>query len=314
MWIHKYKPKTFSEVKGNVEVVKMLQRMVEKGRYSHIILHGPPGVGKTTLVDIFVNTLLQNKKDEAFFYSGSCDDRSIHVLREKLNEFVPKKVSLPPGVPKIVVFDMSETLSDGIQHIMRRLMEKHLHHCVFFFVCPTIDGIIETIQSRCLLIRMHHVSETDQASLVAEIAATEGITIEPAACSLLLRISGGDLRYTLNHLEVCALLQKTVSETIVREICLSPHIEVFENFLKNLREETKDLKMFCREIQRLYKEGLNGIDILMLFAEVIHLQEEWDRSTRLHMTHLIAETHSRIVNSVDTPLFLMDLMCQLSQR
>ena len=58
IWLEKYRPKVMSEVYGNPENTQLLKSLVAQGSVPHLILSGPPGVGKTSSVLCIVRELL----------------------------------------------------------------------------------------------------------------------------------------------------------------------------------------------------------------------------------------------------------------
>jgi replication-associated recombination protein RarA len=50
IWLEKYRPKTLDEVFGNLDQLNTLRTLVQQGSIPHLILTGPPGVGKTSSV------------------------------------------------------------------------------------------------------------------------------------------------------------------------------------------------------------------------------------------------------------------------
>ncbi|NCB44467.1 MAG: AAA family ATPase, partial [Clostridia bacterium] len=55
---HTYRPTTFDEVVGNIEVVTALKADLAKENHPHaFLLHGPTGCGKTTLGRIIAKEL-----------------------------------------------------------------------------------------------------------------------------------------------------------------------------------------------------------------------------------------------------------------
>jgi len=49
IWTEKYRPKDFSEIKGQKEIVKRINAFVDLQNIPHLLFTGPAGVGKTTL-------------------------------------------------------------------------------------------------------------------------------------------------------------------------------------------------------------------------------------------------------------------------
>src|SRR3989344_5507252 len=57
LWTEKYRPKTFAEIRGQQEIVKRVQALVEQRNIPHLLFTGPAGVGKTTLALVVCKSL-----------------------------------------------------------------------------------------------------------------------------------------------------------------------------------------------------------------------------------------------------------------
>ncbi len=49
-WIEKYRPKNLDEVVSQNNVVNALRNTKRTGKLQHLLLHGPPGTGKTSTI------------------------------------------------------------------------------------------------------------------------------------------------------------------------------------------------------------------------------------------------------------------------
>ena len=57
MFIEKYRPKTFSEVFGQADIVKRIEALTNSMNIPHLLFAGPPGIGKSTLALIVMKEL-----------------------------------------------------------------------------------------------------------------------------------------------------------------------------------------------------------------------------------------------------------------
>jgi DNA polymerase III delta prime subunit len=124
LWDEKYGPKDFNEVVGNKKTVARFQKMFDKKEFRNLILCGPNGSGKNLLVEILVKKLFNSFHHPAILYIGTAEDRSIQTIREKIQGFVPKRLDLQEGVPRFIIFEEISSVSEGVQQMMRRIMEK----------------------------------------------------------------------------------------------------------------------------------------------------------------------------------------------
>ena len=56
MWTEKYRPAYFNEIVGNYDAISQVKSHINDEK-SAIILHGNPGVGKTTLAYVIANEM-----------------------------------------------------------------------------------------------------------------------------------------------------------------------------------------------------------------------------------------------------------------
>ena len=81
IWLEKYRPKTLKDVFGNLDQLSTLKSCVSIGSIPHMILSGPPGIGKTSSVLCIVRELLGDKTQEAVKELNASDERGIDTVR-----------------------------------------------------------------------------------------------------------------------------------------------------------------------------------------------------------------------------------------
>src|SRR3989337_4366183 len=80
-WTTKYRPKKLDEIAGNKPIIASIKAMMPN--ITHMILQGPPGVGKTTIAHAIVNELGCTWKE-----INASDESSINVVRTTIKNFM----------------------------------------------------------------------------------------------------------------------------------------------------------------------------------------------------------------------------------
>ena len=142
IWTEKYRPKNFSDVKGQKEIVKRVKSFVEQKNMPHLLFAGPAGVGKTSLALVIAKQLFSDSWRQNFLELNASDERGIDVIRVKVKDFARTKAI--GDVPfKIIYLDECDALTKEAQQALRRTMENYTSTCRFILGCNYSSKIID---------------------------------------------------------------------------------------------------------------------------------------------------------------------------
>ncbi len=209
VWVEKYRPQTLDDVVGQEDTVERLKAYVQNNSIPHMMFAGPPGTGKTTSAIALAKDLWGDDWKGRFLELNASDERGIGVVRGKIKEFARVSTTDRTGF-KIVFLDEADALTHDAQSALRRTMERYTHTTRFVLSCNYSSKIIDPIQSRCAVFRFRPLQTDQIKKYIRKIAKDESVEITADGVEALVFVAKGDLRKTVNTLQVAATLGGTV--------------------------------------------------------------------------------------------------------
>ena len=199
--VEKYRPVFLDDVVGNTETIDRLKIIAKDGNLPHIIISGMPGIGKTTSILCLARQMLGDAYKEAVLELNASDERGIDVVRNRIKGFAQKKVTLPPGMQKIVILDEADSMTSGAQQALRRTMEIYSGTTRFAFACNQSNKIIEPLQSRCAILRYARLTDGQIVKRLMQICEAEKVEHSEDGIAALVFSAEGDMRQAINNLQ-----------------------------------------------------------------------------------------------------------------
>ena len=112
LWVEKYRPKVLDDLIVTHKNRTIIDCFVAKKEIPNILLVGSPGVGKTTLAKIVVNSILNCQ----YLYINASDENGIDTIRSKVTQFA-QTMSLD-GQIKVIILDECDGLSQDAQRAL----------------------------------------------------------------------------------------------------------------------------------------------------------------------------------------------------
>lgn len=211
----KYRPRTFSEVTGQEVVTGTLRGAIDEGRVAHAYLFcGPRGTGKTTTARLFAKALNCEQGPTAD-PCGTCDrclaadagneadvieiDAASHTGVDNVRDLRDRAGYAPMSARhKIYIIDEVHMLSKAAFNALLKTLEEPPPHVKFLFATTEPHKVLDTILSRCQVLKLSALSEEDIARRLDEVFALEGIQAEPGVSAAIARRARGGMRDALS--------------------------------------------------------------------------------------------------------------------
>ena len=189
------RPKSLTDVVGQKHLIgnnKILTNMVKNKKLFSMILYGNPGTGKTSIANAIVNDI-------------DCNYRFLNATLNNKKDFdvVIEEAKMLDGL--VLIMDEIHRLNKDKQDLLLPCLESGLITLIGLTTSNPYHKINPAIRSRCQIFKLEPLTKDDilaglkKALLNDEI---KNIKIDEATLKYIADISGGDLRFALNLLEV----------------------------------------------------------------------------------------------------------------
>ena len=223
----KYLPTKLEEIIGNEEakeaIRKWLSSVLKGKREKPIMVHGPPGIGKTSL---------------AYALAREFDLELLEISSSSLRDKASLEKSIRPafysrtifGKQRIILIDDIDAMTKDDRGGMGELADlvKEAKIPVLLTANTVSDPKMRTLKQFVHQIQMKKVAPSDIANLMHKIMQKEGIKITEEMVSKISAGCSGDVRSALNDLESSIFNirdrkadDKTVLRTIFKSSTLS---------------------------------------------------------------------------------------------
>lgn len=310
IWTEKYRPKDFSDIKGQHEIVKKVKAFVEQKNMPHVLFTGPAGVGKTSLSLVIARKLFGEGWRENFLELNASDERGIDVVRVKVKDFARTRAI--GDVPfKIIYLDECDALTKDAQQALRRTMENYTQTTRFILSCNYSSKIIDPIQSRCAVFRFQPLPKEDIFTIIDTIASKENVKVDNDAKEALMQVSGGDCRRLENIFQSCAAVAEgKITAQVIYSMASVAHPKEVKELLE-MALANKFVEARSKLLETMLKYGLSGLDIIRQFQRELWNLELPGR-TKIALIDKCGEIEFRMVEGSDEYVQLEALLAHVA--
>ena len=311
-FLKKYQPKLYNEFSIKKENIKLLNSLQQMDNLN-ILLIGDHGSGKSSLLSATVNEYYKNinidLQKENILYINNLKDQGIQYYRNELKTFCQTK-SIIPNKKKIIILDDIDIINEQSQQVFRNCIDKYSHNVQFLCSCINSQKVIDSIQSRCTIIKLHPLTNNNLYKILKHIQKKEKIKIDEESIKFIINISNNSIRQIINYLEKLKILNKNITIKDVQNICSNISFYEFEKYTKLWLIE-KNIKEAVNIIFKIYDKGYSVLDILDCYFSYIKISNQIKESIKYKIIKIICKYitifHNIHENSIELVLFTNEL-------
>lgn len=252
------RPKKLNDILGQEHLIgkgKIIYNLIKNKKLFSMILYGKPGIGKTTIAEVFANELdLQVRQLNAV------------INNKKDFDIVVEEAKMYNGI--VLIMDEIHRLNKDKQDLLLPVLESGLITLIGMTTSNPYHKINPAIRSRCQIFKLEELNKKDIIKGLNRIKRKDilkDMKITAKVIDYIADLSSGDIRFAYNLLEVAyySSNDKNITLEHIKSINPTPvfshdkdgdgHYDVLSGLQKSIRGSDVDAALHY--LARLLEAG-----------------------------------------------------------
>jgi len=244
------------------ELIDILYTLINMNNLN-VLFIGDIGSGKTTFLNAVIKEYYMGftygQYQDNILHINSLKEQGINYYRNDVKTFCQTTSSIK-GKKKIIVLDDIDIINEQSQQVFRNYIDKYSHNVHFISSCSNSQKVIESLQSRFIIIKIKPLQRHNLDKIMDKIIANESITINLEAKEFILNVCNNNPKILINYMEKFKLLNEPIDLLLANNVCTNISFYMFEEYTELLKNNNlvDAIKLFYN----IYDKGYSVMDIL----------------------------------------------------
>jgi len=316
LFIQKYQPLYFNDYNIDDTIIQMLKTLILLDNLNILII-GDSASGKTSLLNTLIREYyvghVPKEYEENVLYINSLKEQGINYYRTDVKTFC-QTCSNIKNKKKFVILDDIDFINEQSQQVFRNCIDKYSHNVHFMASCSNIQKVIESLQSRLIIIKIKPLERENMVSIINKVAQNENIEIEQDAKDFIVNIASTSVKILINYMEKFKLLNTKITYNLAVQLCTNISFLIFEEYTKLILE--KKTNEAIQMIYEIYDKGYSVMDILdnyFIFVKSTDILDEEQKYKIIpYICKYITIFHNIHEDEIELSLFTNNLIEKLN--
>jgi replication factor C large subunit len=211
-WVQKYAPKKSGDIAGHGQAITAIKQYLlhYKPGQKPVLLHGGPGMGKTSIVHALAQEL-----DYELLEINASDSRNKDAIDTIVGGAAQQQSLF--FRPKIILVDEVDGVSGmqdrgGVAALVAIIPKSR--YPIIFTANDAESEKLKPLMKACTVIGLEPIGNEPMRSRLSHIAQEESVQVDAEQLSAICRRSGSDLRSAINDLQSLATGKKITREDV----------------------------------------------------------------------------------------------------
>jgi DNA polymerase III delta prime subunit len=208
------------------------------------------------------------------------------------------------------VLDDIDIINEQSQQVFRNCIDKFSHNVHFISSCSNIQKVIESLQSRFIIIKNKPLKRDNLQKIIDKIKAAEDIVIEKEAENFILNVSNNTVKILINYMEKFKLIDEKITLELATKTCTNISFFTLDEYTSLLKDG--NLNKAIKLIYEIYDKGYSVMDILdnyfLFIKSTTNLTEDQKYKITPYICKYITIFHNIHEDEIELAVFTNDLI------